>query len=264
MITVHKMNKLPNDYFVKTNDEWLISEEIGDYIQGDIINITESESKSYYYAVNELYDMFIEAGDFVIENDKFQELGIDERLVPMIKHTWEFDNHWHLYGRFDLAGGIDGKPIKLIEFNADTATSIPECAVVQWAHLIHNNLDENNQFNELYVNLVRQFERLIDLNPEKEPNILFTYMNSEEDRSNVDLIANAAIEAGFNVEFRHLPEIIFSDDDNDGGVWVKYSEDKYTRFDFWFKLIPWEYLVEEEPNLIDILTNITINEQCVI
>ncbi len=38
----------------------------------------------------------------------------------MVKQSWENDIHWHLYGRFDLAGGIDGKPIKLIEFNADT------------------------------------------------------------------------------------------------------------------------------------------------
>ena len=37
-------------------------------------------------------------------------------------------SNWHLYGRFDLSGGLDGKPIKLIEFNADTATCIPETA----------------------------------------------------------------------------------------------------------------------------------------
>ena len=48
---------------------------------------------------------------------------ISLNLVEIIKNSWENDVHWHLYGRFDLAGGIDGKPIKLIELNADTPTS---------------------------------------------------------------------------------------------------------------------------------------------
>ena len=78
----------------------------------------------YYDAVNELYDMFVEAGQYVIDNNLFHELNIPFNLVEVIKESWENEVHWHLYSRFDLAGGIDGKPIKLIEFNADTPTSL--------------------------------------------------------------------------------------------------------------------------------------------
>ncbi|OLF34358.1 glutathionylspermidine synthase, partial [Psychrobacter sp. Cmf 22.2] len=74
------------------------------------------------------------------------------------------DVHWHLYSRFDLAGGIDNKPIKLIEFNADTPTSVFETAIVQWAMLNVNNLKEDHQFNNLYHALKVNFTLLITLN----------------------------------------------------------------------------------------------------
>ena len=68
-----------------------------------------------------------------------------------------------LYGRFDLAGGIDNTPIKLIEFNADTPTALFETAIVQWAILKQNNLEEESQFNTLYESLVNNFKRLVTL-----------------------------------------------------------------------------------------------------
>ena len=53
---------------------------------------------------------------------------------------------------FDLAGGLDGLPIKLIEFNADTPTSLFETSIVQWALLKHNGMDETHQFKRLGTN----------------------------------------------------------------------------------------------------------------
>jgi glutathionylspermidine synthase len=264
MFKIEEHKKLPKNFFNESDSEWLINPEIGDYIQGDIIKVNQNEVDAYYNAANDLYDMFVMAGQHVIDNNLFDELGIDKRLVPIIKHSWENDNHWHLYGRFDVAGGIDGNPIKLIEFNADTATSIPECSIVQWAHLIYNDLNEDQQFNNMFICLINQFEKLKEMNPDKEPAILFTYMESKEDQKNVEFIAEAAKEAGFEVEFRNLPEIVFSNDKNDGGMWVDYGNDRYTRFDFWFKLLPWEFIVEDEPELLNILTTIVKNEQAVI
>lgn len=48
----------------------------------------------------------------------------------MIKQSFEEEVHWHIYGCFDLAGGLDGKPIKLLEFNADTPTMLYETALI--------------------------------------------------------------------------------------------------------------------------------------
>ena len=256
--------RLPKEFFKNIGSEWLVSPSIGDYVQGDTILVTQEEINAFYEATNELYDMFVVAGEHIVENDLFDEMGIDSKLVPMIKHSWENDNHWHLYGRFDLAGGLNGTPIKLLEFNADTATSIPECAVIQWAHLMHNELNEDKQFNSLYEKLVGQFTRLKELNPDKRPAILLTYMDDEEDKGNVEFIGEAALQAGFEIEYRDLPEIIFSDDEKEGGVWVQYGEDKFTKFDFWFKLLPWEFISEDEPELLETLTKIVVNEQCIV
>ncbi len=87
--------------------------------------------------------------------NSFTELNIPFNLVELVKESWENDVHWHLYSRFDLAGGVNGKPIKLIEFNADTPTSVFETAIIQWAMLKQNGLDEAAQFNNLYDALKR-------------------------------------------------------------------------------------------------------------
>ena len=261
---VTKHNKLKDEFFKSLNAEWAISPEIGDYIQGDVVTISQEEADAYYEAANTLYIMFTEAGDYVLENGMLEEMGIHPNLTELIKYTWDNDNHWHLYGRFDFAGGVDGEQIKLIEFNADTATSLPECAVFQWAHLKDNGFNNESQFNSIFENLVHNFKILRQMNPDKEPNILFTHMDSDEDKANVELMSQAAVEAGFDVEFRFLPEITFSDDESEGGVWVDYGEDRHRRFDFWFKLLPWEFLAEDEPELIELLTSIAKNEQCVI
>ena len=119
------------------------------YIVDELIEVSEIEATAYADAANELYDMFVEAGDYIIKNNLFHEIGIPFNLVELIKESWESDVHWHLYGRFDLAGGIDGKPIKLLEFNADTPTALYETSIIQWALLKANNLDENIQFNNI-------------------------------------------------------------------------------------------------------------------
>lgn len=261
---VSKHERLSNEFFNKINSEWLVTEEIGDYVQGDIVHVSEREVSDFYNAANQLYDMFVEAGNHIIENNLFEECKIDPNLVEMIKYTWEHNNHWHMYGRFDFAGGIDCKQIKVLEFNADTPSSVPETAIIQWAQLMNVGMDPDNQFNNIYENLVLNFEHLKELNPDKHPAVLFSHMDSWEDRGNIEFIAQAAKEAGFEVEYRSLPEIHFSDDKKDGGVWVKYGEEEYKRFDFWFRLLPWEYLCEDEPKLIKILTKIVKNEQCVI
>jgi glutathionylspermidine synthase len=126
-------------------------------------------------------------------------------------------------------------------------------------------MDENNQFNHLFEMMVAQFNHMAELNPDKERKILFTYMDSDEDKGNVEFLAEAALEAGFEIEFRYLPEIEFVTEEGHEGVYVNYGEDEdWVKFDYWFKLIPWEFLVEDEPKLIEILTDFTLKNKCVI
>jgi glutathionylspermidine synthase len=242
---------------------WMLGEDTLPYITNEMVVVSETDAENYFEAANELYEMYIEAAQNVIDNERFAELGIPENLIELVKHSWENDANWHIYGRFDLSGGLDGKPIKLIEFNADTATCIPETAVVQWASLKANYLDESQQFNTLYESFVEKFRELHRQNSSFEKTLLISTMKDfPEDDTNMQVLGEAAREAGFEVSFEYIENVEFSAIE---GIYKQNPKDgSFTRYDFWFKLIPWEYIGWDEPELADILTQISINNKAVI
>jgi len=156
--------KVPDNKFLEQiGFFWHTDPDQTPYVASELVDITPDEADAYYEAVNELYEMFVEAGEYVIENDLLHDIGIPFNLIDAVKMSWDNDVHWHLYGRFDLAGGIDGKPIKLIEFNADTPTALFETAILQWAILKHNSMEETHQFNDVYEAIRDNFKRLVML-----------------------------------------------------------------------------------------------------
>ena len=87
-------------------------------------------------------------------------------------------------------------------------------------------------------------------------NFLFSSIRGNiEEENTTKLLMNIASEAGWNVEFAYIDEIGFSDE----GIF--YNDKKY---EFFFKLIPWESIAIEEPELCEILTNIVKNKQAII
>lgn len=224
--------------------------------------ISQAESDAFYQAGNRLYELFVKAADHVIQHNLMDELGIPTNLRAMIRHTWEDDRHLHLFGRFDLVGGINGLPMKMLEFNADTPTSLPETAIIQWAQLKANDIAEDKQFNFIYEALTDNFIRLKNANPEKEATILFsTLRDALEDEHNVAILRDTAKEAGFETHFCYVDEVNFSEMD---GIYAPDGKGNYTRYDFWFKLIPWEYIAEQEAELCAILTKIVQRNLAVI
>ena len=263
---LEKLKPLTDEYLESIGFVWHTDSDNSSYISDEIVVISEDEANAYYEATNELYDMFAQTGQYVIDNDLFHDLNIPFNLVEMIKESWENDVHWHLYSRFDLAGGIDGKPIKLIEFNADTPTSLFETAIIQWAMLKANGLDEASQFNNLYEALKDNFKRIITLDSDIEKfdeyysglgwKILFSSISgSSEDINTTKLLQHIATEAGFNTDFEFIENVQF----NDEGI---YKNDEL--FEFWFKLIPWENIAIEESELALILTQIIGDKKAII
>ena len=242
---------------------WMLGENTLPYITNEIVVVSETEAENYYEAANELYEMYVYAAQHVIDNNRLTELGIPENLVELIKYSWENDADWHIYGRFDLSGGLDGKPIKLIEFNADTATCIPETAVVQWASLKANYLDESQQFNTLYESFVEKFRELHRQNPTFEKTLLISTMKGfPEDDTNMQVMGEAAKEAGFDIAFEYIENVEFSTTE---GIFRQNSSDGvFKKYDFWFKLIPWEYIAGDEPELTRILTEISKSKKAII
>jgi glutathionylspermidine synthase len=265
MINLHPITPLDPAYLESLGFLWHTDSDESSYIADSLVVISEEEANNYYEATNELYDMFVEAGDYIIENDLFHEVGIPFNLVESIKASWESDVHWHLYGRFDLAGGIDGVPIKLLEFNADTPTALFETAIVQWAMLTQNDLEEEAQFNNTYEALINNFKRLVTLDEDVTSfeeqydgwQFLFTSIrgNSEEENT-VRLLQHIATEAGFETEFAYIDEVEF-----DGQEGIFYQEEPY---ELWFKLIPWEDIALEESDLAMLLLDIMNNHKAIL
>lgn len=227
----------------------------------------------------ELFQMCIAAGDYIIEHDLFAKLGIPKWAVRTIKETWNDDitnRYWPLlYGRFDLRlvlgpdGNVTGA--QLLEYNADTPTSLVESAVTQWNWLLFNHADiQYGQYNELYEKLIEawmleisRFEkrtgRVVDL-------VHLGWTSEEtsgEDLMTVGLMASAAEEAAqrmgtkempkFRVKILAVEDIKFHErigetvygDGHEGTAMGFFTDPEGEVLQLIFKLYPWEWLVHD-------------------
>src|SRR6202163_4995797 len=97
------------------------------------------------------------------DEDYLRRLKIPESFWPLISESWQRDEG-SLYGRLDLC--FDGRgPAKLLEYNADTPTSIFEAAVFQWTWLeqgIERNIipKRSHQFNSIHERLIEAWQKL--------------------------------------------------------------------------------------------------------
>ncbi|WP_457746995.1 glutathionylspermidine synthase family protein [Sulfurimonas sp.] len=265
MVTTQKLNPIDDKTLEKLGFSWHTDSDGSKYVSDELVEISQEEAETYYEAANAIYDMYVEAAEYVIDNNLFFELGIPFNLIESIKKSWENDVHWHIYGRFDLAGGVDNKDIKLIEFNADTPTALFETALLQWAILKHNNMDEAKQFNNVYEAISNNFKRLITLFDDTEKfdelydgwKILFSSIEgNDEEEATTRLLQQMANDAGFVTKFEFLQNVHF----DENGI---YDSDD-VNYEYWFKLYPWEDIAVDEPELATILNTIMQNQKAII
>ncbi|MBT3536594.1 MAG: glutathionylspermidine synthase family protein, partial [Rhodospirillaceae bacterium] len=93
----------------------------------------------------------------------FRRLGIAEFFWDYIADSWQ-NQEKNLYGRMDFSYDGNG-PAKLLEYNADTPTTLYESAVFQWEWLEEatqeNLLPEGcDQFNDIHEKIVASFPHL--------------------------------------------------------------------------------------------------------
>jgi trypanothione synthetase/amidase len=106
-----------------------------------------SEQESNYYRMNmelmlacvnagtQLHRMSIEATRKVLSDDALlARFGIPEVFWGRIKRSF-VEQPYAISGRFDFALSADGKQLKMFEYNADSASTLLECGVIQdkWA-----------------------------------------------------------------------------------------------------------------------------------
>lgn len=182
---------------------------------------------------NDLAKMTIQAAQYVINARLYERLAIPHQAIPLIERSWQTEPP-SLYGRFDLA--YDGeRPPKLLEYNADTPTSLLEAAVVQW-HWLEDVFPRRDQFNSLHPRLVDRWRALAPSLPGER--VHFCSTDDVEDGMTVTYLLETAQQAGLGTSISPIDEIGW-----DGEAFVDSREEPLTAI---FKLYPWEWMVREE------------------
>ena len=184
-------------------------------------------------ATRELHEMCLAAGDHILENNLFAQMGIPDRAVPLIRETWQSEPP-ALYGRMDVA--FDGKNLKLLEYNADTPTSLVEAAVTQW-YWLQDLYPGCDQFNSLHEKLVAKWR---DLAPYLQNPLYFVHEPVEEDRITIAYLRDTAEQAGLKTTSLTMSEIGWRASDS---TFVDLNHQPMRSI---FKLYPWEWLLADK------------------
>src|SRR5919112_4653227 len=132
-------------------------EEISYWHEGAHYSLTSEEVYDTEAVARLMLEMLVEAGDYIIEENLFSQMGIPGWAVPRIIETWESEPPM-LYGRFDFGYGPEG--LKLLEYNADTPTALVETAV-QW-HWVQDVYGRGgDQWNMVHEAIVARWKELL-------------------------------------------------------------------------------------------------------
>ena len=186
-----------------------------------------------------LHAMCREAVAHIIGSERLMErMGLPRAHWDLIAQSWR-DGEQELYGRFDLAYDGTG-PAKMLEYNADTPTSLYESASFQWlwfeqqleARILPQGTD---QFNGIHEALVARFRTMFA--PDADVHFA-AIQDSPEDYATVEAMAWAAREAGLGAHYTDLQKIGVTA----GG---QFTDADDLVIGALFKLYPWEDLLRD-------------------
>jgi glutathionylspermidine synthase len=169
-------------------------------------------------------------------------LRIPQRFWTFIAASWK-RNDPSLYGRFDLS--YDGQgPAKLLEYNADTPTSVFETAVFQWQWLEDAKAraittSDADQFNSLHERLIDGWKQIGQGIGHERALHLAGALDSEEDAGTLAYLEDTARQAGFATTVLAMESI----GRTPKGAFVDLADKP---IDLMFKLYPWEWMFREQ------------------
>jgi glutathionylspermidine synthase len=186
----------------------------------------------------EIDAMCLELVGRAIDDEHYlRRLKIPEAFWPLISESWHRDQG-SLYGRLDLS--FDGRgPAKLLEYNADTPTSIFEAAVFQWTWLeqaieLHIIPARADQFNSIHERLIDAWKKV---GAGSHLHLAGTTENAE-DAGTLAYLEDTARQAGLETTLIDIEDIGWRDD----GCFVDLDD---RSMDLVFKLYPWEWMFHD-------------------
>jgi len=205
------------------------------YTETAAYEFTATEVDQIEAATADIFEKCIAVAEHVIKNDLWDEFFIPKEYAELIKWSWKEDMP-SFYGRMDLA--FNNGDIKLLEFNADTPTSLLEASVIQW-YWLQDYDSKLDQFNSIHEKL--QAHMQVCATYLYQPNVLtFACANDHlEDLMTTKYLQDVANQAGLRTDFVYMDEIGV-----DGkGEFYKKNGVPLSNI---FKLYPYEWMFHEE------------------
>jgi len=171
------------------------------------------------------------------DEDYLRRLKIPETFWPLISESWHRDEG-SLYGRLDLS--FDGRgPAKLLEYNADTPTSIFEASVFQWTWLeqaIERRIipGHADQFNSIHECLIEAWKKV---GAGRHVHLAGTTENAE-DAATLAYLEDTARQAGLATTLIDIEDIGLRDDGS-------FADLDDRSIELVFKLYPWEWMFHD-------------------
>ncbi len=198
-------------------------------------------------AGNRLQQMCLAAAQHIIDNKRYADLEIPASAISAIEWAWNNEPP-ALYGRFDLSwagapkqGDTRGDAPKLLEYNADTPTSLLEAGVVQWHWLEEMPASlvsaKPEQFNSIHEKLVAKWK---DIDPYLSKPVYFAAVDVPEDQLTTVYLRDTAQQAGIQTLQMFMSEIGWNHGQQ---LFLDPNEDPMFSI---FKLYPWEAMLAEE------------------
>ncbi|MEU3285862.1 glutathionylspermidine synthase family protein [Streptomyces longwoodensis] len=203
--------------------------------------------------VAELHRMCLAAAAHIVATGRLADLGItDPRVAAAVTEAWHRRAELpSVYGRFDLRYDGTG-PAKLLEYNADTPTSLVEAASPQWFWM-EERFPGADQWNSLHERLVAAWRTQGKLLPPGGP-LYFAHSSDDElgeDLMTVAYLKETAEQAGLDTDWISVEEIGW--DPLSG----RFVDNRLRFIRSCFKLYPWEWLTTDRfaGHVLDTLDN---------
>ncbi|WP_030754154.1 glutathionylspermidine synthase family protein [Streptomyces griseus] len=203
-------------------------------------SFTLPEVEALEEVVEELHAMCLAAAAHIVEQNRFADLGItDPKVVERVAESWRRRAELpSLYARFDLVYDGTG-PARMLEYNADTPTSLVEAASPQWFWM-EERFPGADQWNSLHERLVAAWKRQAPLLPPGP--VHFAHSETDElgeDLMTVAYLRETAEQAGLATEALSVERIGWD------RLSRRFVDEKLRFIRSCFKLYPWEWLVTD-------------------
>lgn len=207
----------------------------GDYWREEACyRLSSNEVEMLETATAEAYRMYCDAVEYILnDQSEFMEriLQLPPEICERIRRSWDEDE-LSLYGRFDFLVDKSGVP-RILEFNADTPTSLLEASVIQWQWK-EDLFPASDQYNGIHEGLVQSWK---DMFPAGSEIHFAGALDDHEDTGTLQYLASTAMEAGFSTRVLDMNSLDLRD-----GCFYDPSGERVKRC---FKLYPWEWMVDE-------------------